>query len=183
MHPRAEIGRERKRQIQVRMALEGALIALAPEYHAFFKACATYLIFSMDRLHHQDQWICDLLKERVPKDDPVRRHLSDLDARQEMSRNKTARFKHALGKYEADASQEDFVPAALEFCAMFKTALLPRKNPFEPYTSKLFKDEDWITIAGVTQESLKREADLFSEVKRLAPPDLDPDGFEARHMN
>jgi len=72
--PRAEIARERRRQIQVRKSFSAGLDPAAPwgagDPEAFYLACSDYLLSSMDRLHDQDQMIHDLLRERI---DPAER--------------------------------------------------------------------------------------------------------------
>jgi hypothetical protein len=67
--PRAEIARERRGQMQVRRAFETGL-GDGPAWsdrqpREYCLACADCLLFSMERLHSQDQLIHDLLRERI----------------------------------------------------------------------------------------------------------------------
>ena len=184
MHPRAEVGRERRRSTQIRKSFQGGLDK-GPETHRklkdFFIACGDYMVWSMERLHDQDQWICDLLKERVPKSDPIWESLRKLDDRQAKSKAATDKFEWGLKKYKSGEPVEPFVAAAREFCNMFGTLLQSRKNPFEPYTAKLFTDADWAKVAGVTEKSLAEEKDMFGMVRSLAPEGCDPEGFTVEY--
>ena len=139
-------------------------------------------MFTMARLHDQDQWIHDLVKQRVPADDPVHELLAALDQRQDMSRAATDKFERALEVYRGGGDQAAFEAAAKDFVGIFGTMLQARKNPFEAYTSKLFSEEDWIKVVGATPEALAKEKDLYERVQRLAPKDLDPAGFTAEHL-
>ena len=187
--PRAEIARERRRQMQVRKAFEAGLAAPAWQggnAAAFYLACAAYLLWSMDRLHSQDQIIHDLLDERIPGTDfEAHGRLDVLNGRQQRSRVLVATFGHAAEALRASgrAGVPAFETAAREFTETFKALLQPRKNPFSRHTDELFGDADWMRIAGVTTGSLAEEAKLFGAVQEAAPPGVDPDQFTAEHMH
>jgi hypothetical protein len=179
--PRAAIGYERRRQVQIRAAFEAGL-ALRDrsdrELTGFFLACAAYIVFSMDRLHFQDQVIHDLLKERVSsQDEDAHRRLDELSERQEKSRALVENFHRAaetLTQTGADGIGL-FENAATDFVGAFATLMAPRRNPFEKYTDELFSDDDWHLIAAVTDESGSVERELFDAVKANAPGDIDPE--------
>ncbi len=185
---RAEIARERRRQMQVRKAFEAGIAAQkpgGPDPTAFYLACADYLEWSMDRLHEQDQIIHDLLGERIPgSEKDAHERLAVLNDRQRSSRELMAGFVRDAARLRAAgrAGVPAFEAAAEEFATTFKSLLQPRKNPFFRHTDVLFEDADWERIAGVSPASIAEENELFDAVKKNAPPGADPDTFTAEHM-
>jgi hypothetical protein len=187
MNPRGEIARERRRQIQVRKAFEAGL-ALAEQadrdLSAFYLACAEYMVFSMDRLHEQDQYIHDLLKQRIPiEDGDAHERLDVLEERQGKSRELMETFRHGMEKFRQAGRDgiQAFEKGARQFTAKFTSLLAPRKNPFHKHTDELFTEEDWVVIAGVSEDSLGREAELFVAVQRAAPANADPEEMTVEH--
>lgn len=187
MNPRAEIGRERRRMIQVRKAFEISLVQRdddARDLTDFYLACGDYIVWTMARLHDQDQRIHDLLKECLdPGLTAVHEQLADLNERQEKSRAFTDKFHQAVEALRTSgaAGRSDFETAAQAFVDLFTTLMAPRKNPFQEHTDELFGDSDWIDIAGVTDESLGEELDLYGRVEASAPAGIDPSGYTAEH--
>lgn len=186
-NPRADIAHERRRQIQVRRALEAGLGTGGPagDRAAFYLACGDYLVWSMERLHAQDQQIHDRLGQRLPPAE-VEAHasLAALSARQQKSRALMAEFAAALAGLRAagPAGVETFEAAARQFVATFTGLLLPRKNPFFRHTDALFSESDWTSIAGVSDASRAEEVALFARVQVTAPPGSDPASFTAEHL-
>jgi hypothetical protein len=174
--------------MQVRKAFEAGLGAAAPagrDPAAFYLACADYIKWSMDRLHEQDQIIHDLLAERIPgTEKDAHERLAVLNARQRSSRELVAGFARATEQLRASgrAGVAAFEAAAREFTDTFKSLLQPRKNPFFRHTDELFRESDWVRIAGVSAASIAAEQELFGTVKRTAPPGSDPDTFTAEHL-
>jgi hypothetical protein len=185
---RAEIARERRRQMQVRKAFDAGLAldgGYDPVLVPFFEACADYLIASMDRLHAQDQLIHDLLSARIPSaETDAHERLATLNERQRQSRALVAEFAAAAADLRrmGAAALGSFVPAARQFAEAFRGLMAPRRNPFFKHTDALFSDEDWVRIAGVTEESLQTEERLFSAIQRAAPDGCDPSQFTAEHL-
>lgn len=185
---RAEVARERRRQMQVRKAFEAGLAAKdwgGSDPVAFYLACADYLKWSMDRLHDQDQIIHDLLSERIAADEKdAHERLAVLNARQQRSRDLMATFMRAADALRAAGrgGLPAFQAAAREFTDTFKSLLQPRKNPFFRHTDVLFTDADWERVAGVTSGSIAEEHELFATVQKTAPAGVDPDQFPAEHM-
>jgi len=183
-NPRAAIGRERRRQIQIRTAFEAGL-ALSGQANrdltGFYLACAAYIVFSMDRLHHQDQVIHDLLKDRIPFEDTVAHsRLDELDERQTQSRTMVEAFQRAAESLadRGPDGREDFENAAGIFVNTFTSLMAPRKNPFQSYTDDLFADDDWIVVADASERSLSIEKELFAAVQANSPDDIDPETME-----
>ena len=181
--PRAEIARERRRQLQVRRAFEAGLQP-SPAWNgrdpgAFLLACSEYLLFSMDRLHDQDQAIHDLLRERVAADSGIHERLQALADRQRASRALLETFRGTVERLRRShgAALEAFTADARRFAAEFGSLLEPRRNPLRSHTDEHFGDADWLHVAGVTSASIARENQLFDRVRTSAPAGADPDEF------
>lgn len=187
--PRAEIARERRRQMQIRKAFAAGLDPQAAwqgrDRAAFYLACADYLLLSMDRLHEQDQIIHDLLGERIPAaEGEAHERLRVLNERQDRSRELLDTFRRAAGALAASRGEgiAAFEKEARDFSAAFGSLLQPRKNPFFRHTDVLFDDADWERIAGVTPASIEEEERLFIRVQKTAPAGVDPAEFSAEHL-
>lgn len=186
-NPLAELGRERRRQVQVRQSLKGALEQAEPgddALAALLEACADYLVNSMGRLDLTDMNIHDLLKERVPTDNAeVHEALQTLANRQERARAENARLAGELDAYR-QADRVDFAvldEALRHYHAVMSDLMTPRKNPFSDYTDVLFTLDDWTNIAEVSAETIAAEDRLFDAVTAAAPDSLKPDSFSGTH--
>ena len=74
--------------------------------------------------------------------------------------------------------REAFEMAAHNFTAAFVSLMAPRKNPFHTHTDELFTDEDWQLVAGVTEESIEMERNLYNAVQINAPTGVDPETMQ-----
>ena len=186
-NPLAELGRERRRQVQVRQALKGALERAGPgndTVAAMLEACADYLVHSMGRLDLTDMNIHDRLKERVPVDNAaVHEALETLARRQDRARAENALLGEALKAYRqgGHADFTAFEQALGTYHGVVSELMTPRKNPFSDYTDELFTMEDWSNIAEVSAETIATEARLFDAVTAAAPDDLKPESFSGTH--
>ena len=186
-NPLAELGRERRRQVQVRQALEGALEQAEPgddSLAAMLEACAGYLVNSMGRLDLTDMNIHNLLEERVPTDNAeVHEALETLSNRQATARAETAVLEEALDAYR-QGGRADFAAfdqAVRNYHAIVSELMTPRKNPFSDYTDKLFTFADWTDIAAAGPETVAAEDRLYDAVTAAAPDGLKPDSFSGTH--
>lgn len=186
-NPLAELGRERRRQVQVRQALKGALEEAEPgddSLAAMLEACADYLVNSMGRLDLTDMNIHNLLKERVPQDNAeVHAALETLSNRQATARAETAALEKALKDYR-QSGRADFAAfdgALRNYHGIVSELMTPRKNPFSTYTDELFTFADWTNIAAASAETVAAEDRLFDAVTAAAPDDLKPDSFSGTH--
>lgn len=175
--------------MQVRKAFDAGLAldgGYDPVLLPFLEACADYLIASMDRLHAQDQLIHDLLLARIPAaETDAHERLAALNERQRQSRALVATFARATGDLHRMGASAlgSFVPAACQFADGFRSLMAPRRNPFFRHTDALFTDEDWVRIAGVSDESLRAEERLFCAIQSSAPDGCDPALFTAEHLS
>lgn len=188
-NPRADIAHERRRQIQVRKALEEVLARADRGGHyelaGFYQACGDYLVWSMDRLHDQDQLIHDLLRERLPaSEQEARQALARLGIRQQQSRELVRVFRNAVERLRCQGRRgvQAFETAARRFTKTFTELLAPRRNPFEAHTNRLFGKQDWVAIAWASDTSRNNERALFMAVQLYAPAGADPDRFPAEHL-
>ncbi len=187
MNSRAEIGRERRRQIQVRKAFEAGLAKSVDDaigLAEFYLACGDYIVWSMARLHDQDQRIHDLLKERLdPHLIEVHEQLAGLNERQGKSRAFTEEFQRAVAalRRKGTSGRAEFEKAAQAFADLFNSLMAPRKNPFQEHTDVLFTESDWIDIAGVTTDSLDEERGLYKQVEATTLVGIDPANYTAEH--
>lgn len=186
-NPLAELGRERRRQVQVRQALKGALEQAQPgdgTLAPMLEACADYLVNSMGRLDLTDMNIHNLLKERVPQNNAeVHEALETLSIRQAKARAETAALEEALETYRR-SERADFAAfdrVLRHYHAVVSELMTPRKNPFSPYTDKLFTFDDWTNIAAASAETVAAEDRLFDAITAAAPDDLKPDSFSGTH--
>lgn len=180
--PRARIGFERRRQMQVRGAMAAGLQANDPAV-PFFLACAQYLVVSLTRLDQQDMAISDRLKARVSQSESeVHNGLAALDVRQAMARAATAAFAAEVDAHKtARLSASAFVDRVRVFADLIQGMMAPRRNPYEKYTDALFTADDWVAIADATPAAIAEEATLFANIKTLAPASADPDAMPAMH--
>ena len=186
-NPLAELGRERRRQVQIHQALKGALEQAEPgndTLAALLEACADYLVNSMGRLDLTDMNIHDLLRERVPRDNAeVHEALETLSNRQATARAETAVLEEALETYRR-GGRADFAAfdrALRNYHRIVSELMTPRKNPFSPYTDQLFTFADWTNIAQASTETVAAEDRLFDAVTAAAPDGLKPDSFSGTH--
>lgn len=186
VNPRAFLGVERRRQMQVRGALNAALAkpdlndtTLAP----FLLACAEYLIVSLQRLDFQDMAISDRLIGRVPKDNrEVHDGLAALSDRQAKARAATDGFAKEVQAFKSGKSTApQFVGSVRAFAALIQVMMQPRRNPYEKYTNELFTDADWVAIGNVTPQVIAAETHMFARVRETAPPGIDPDAMPVLH--
>ena len=186
-NPLAELGRERRRQMQVRQALNAALEQTGPgdDSHApLLEACAGYMVVSMGRLDLTDMNIHDLLRERVPRDNAqVHEGLELLGERQEKARAATAVLEEALRAYR-DSGRAEFMTfdqAIRHYRRIVSDLMTPRKNPYQKYTDELFSSDDWAHIAAANDETIATEQRLFYAVSAAAPDALKPEAFSGTH--
>lgn len=185
LNSRAAIGYERRRQIQIRKAFEAGLDL--PDENSrsgltdFYLASGAYIVFSMDRLHYQDQVIHDFLAERIPENDTdAHDRLAVLNERQDKSRAMVETFRQAVNVLAETGAEgrEAFEAAARTFTAEFLSLMAPRKNPFHAYTDELFTNEDWELVAAVSDESIDIEKNLYIAVQTSAPAGIDPETMQ-----
>ena len=172
------VAAERRRLRQVREALTAATSegsAGNPAWVPFYVAVANYFETTMDRLHHQDIRLGDMLREKADMDSEAnqvamaeleerlagnQRHLEEmLDARSALM----ASGADALDRFEAAGGAY----------AGYIVANMGHHPGTADLARDLFSAEDWEYMAAVSDEAQQREADLFDEVFRTVPDDLE----------
>jgi len=180
MHPAGRVGKERQRQMQVRKAFTEVLergAAVGEDLTEFYEHCGDYMVFSMDRLHWQDQVIHDLLKERLPASETeAHEALDKLQVRQGKSRAVTSKFLTAVDalKEAGSAGCKVFEAEARDIISMLGTLSQSRKNPIFKHTDDLFGVEDWEHVVDATPQAVAREDELYTLVQNTAPEGIDP---------
>ncbi len=180
---RHDIAWERRRQLQVRQALAAGLAGPRGTDAArvrFLLACADYLVFAMDRLHLQDHALDALLRERLAADDTEPLALLETVAeRLAMSRELVEWLRWAAGELRRDgtAALATFEAGARRFTADFQGPAAAHRNPMAAWTTRLVTESDWVGIAGSTDASRAREAELYAAVRAAAPAGADPETF------
>jgi hypothetical protein len=177
--------RERMRLGQVRKAFVAGL-----EFQAsgtavqieFFAACVDYIKAAMDRLHDQDQRIHDILKPHIAANDNGGTDiLANLDFRLSKSREALTKLVAARDAYRSKgpAGWADFKATADMFMDVYFNILMKGQHSTIEMQEKIFTEETWNTVAGISQDSKLVEATQFAVVKRLAPQGADPESFKA----
>lgn len=175
--------RERMRLGQVRksfaagveMQSAGAAVPLE-----FLTICVDYIKASMDRLHAQDQRIHDILKPHVMQGETENSAILDhLNVRLSKSRAALAELVAARDQYRAKPATgwASFKAIIDMFMDVYFNTLLKGQHSTLGLQNKVFTDQTWNDVAGVSQDSRVTEATLFAEVKKAAPTGADPESF------
>ena len=148
----------------------------------FFGACVDYIRASMDRLHAQDQRICDMLKPHVAAGDTQgAATLENLNARLARSRVALDALAKARDTYRAKGAPgwADFKAEIDRFMDIYFNVLMKGQHSTIEMQQKLFSEKDWGFAAGVNEPALMNEATLFAVVRKFAPAGADPASFQA----
>lgn len=179
------VQRERQRLGQVRKAFAAGIEQQQNGQDAgleFFSACVDYIRASMDRLHAQDQRIHDLLLPHVKSSDAqMIATLENLNSRLARSRVALNDLTAARDSYRSKgkAGWADFKAAIDRFMDVYFNVLMKGQHSTIEFQKQVFSDKDWVYTAGITEDSLTKEATLFAMVRKLAPAGADPSSFQA----
>ncbi len=171
------IGNERRRLKSVRQKMLAAVEQQskgAESYVPFYIAVSDYIDASMGRLHKQDVKMGDMIREKVESVDAgVTKALGELDER--LAGNQ-AHLKTLLEAREAlkergVAALEAFEKVARAY-SDYITTNMGHHGATTELAGNLFKPEDWEYMAGITDEEMAREGDLFELVENSVPEDV-----------
>lgn len=181
---RQSIMTERIRMSKVRQAFGAGLDgSLAPAVAvSFYPPCCEYLQAALGRLHTQDQRIIELLTPVVPADaEQDREILNQFQTGLDTSRAALGRLMQALAAYRASqgAAQAAFENEARAFLEVFINVLGARRHTSSHLEDEHFNDDDWASVADVSEAAKELEQQLFAAVKTAAPEGADPDLFRA----
>ena len=172
---REKIANERRRLRGVRQALTEAVedpSDKSDEYRAFYVAIGNYMEAAMERLHVQDVKMGDMIRDKSGDLDPkrVEQALSELDERLTGNQAYLNRFLAArddLSQQGAPALKP-FEEAARDY-TRYIVANMGHHGATTELAQELFSPDDWIFMAGVTEEDTQREEQLHRAVRESAP--------------
>ncbi|MBT8440777.1 MAG: hypothetical protein KJO76_00215 [Gammaproteobacteria bacterium] len=168
------IANERRRLRLVRLKMVGAIeddVRGDKTYVPFYVAAADYIDATMQRLHHQDVKMRDMIVEKVGEvDDSVEQALSELDARLEGAKAHLKPFLEARDGLTDKGVEalEAFEKIGKEY-SDFIVANMGHHGATADLAAKLFSPGDWEYMAGITDEQQAEDENLFQRVVDLAP--------------
>ena len=146
----------------------------------FYVTCCHYLNYSLNRLVTQDYILHDLLVPHVePSNQEYIGKLESLSVglkAMEEALKKLDKAKEDLitsGLYEVDVFKKE----AHDFLEVFLNMLASNRHSTFDLEEEVFQPNDWEKIAGVTQESIQIENQLYQDVKQSAPEGCNPQSF------
>ena len=175
---RERIAGERKRLKNVRQKLSAAVAQKArgdAAWVPFYVAVADYMEASMGRLHAQDVKMGDMIRDKVERvDENVTKALGELDERLGGNEQRLKRLlagRDALRERGVEAIDE-FESAARAFTD-FIVANMGHHGGTTDLAARLFSQDDWEYMAGITDADMAREVALFETVTAATPANLE----------
>jgi len=175
---REKIGNERRRLRKVRQALSAALTngsAGNEVFVPFYIAIANYFEASMGRLHVQDVRMGEMIKEKLGDADPkVQQALKELDDRLSGNQVHLKNFLHSREELETSGAKglENFEQVSNAYTD-YITSSMGHHGATTELAADLFSQEDWVYMAGITDEDMEREQRLFDTVYNALPAGLE----------
>ncbi len=175
---RERVAAERRRLRSVRQKLSAAVAQTSggeESYVPFYIAIADYIEAAMERLHAQDIKMGDMIREKVETvDENVKQALAELDERLAGNQEHLQRFLEASEalKREGAAAIERFEAVSKAYTD-YITANMGHHGGTTDLAAKLFSTDDWEYMAGVTDEDMQREKELYAHVEETTPDDLE----------
>jgi len=173
-----KIANERRRLRSVRQKLTAAVKQKSQGDEAFlpfYIAATEYMEAAMGRLHAQDIKMGDMIREKVEKiDDGVSQALAELDERLSGNQDYLKKFLAAGAALRDDgmsaiATFEEVTEAYCDYIV----ATMGHHGATTDLSQRLFSADDWAYMAGITDEEMQREADLFQKVTNTVPENLE----------
>lgn len=172
---REHIANERRRLREVREALSRSVEDLdekSDQYPPFYLAISAYLEASMERLHAQDVKMGDMIREKAGDKDRERvdKALSELDERLAGNQEHLIKFLSARDAL-ADKGGEalpGFEKVARDY-TRYIVANMGHHGATTELAQELFSQDDWVFMAGVTDEDMAREQALHDQVEKALP--------------
>lgn len=171
------IGNERRRLRAIRMNMMAAVEQKAngdESFVPFYIASADYIDATMARLHKQDVKMGDMIREKAdPVKDNIEEAISQLDARLKGAREHLKPFLAARDELKEKGAEalERFEAAAKEY-SDFIVANMGHHDATSELSAKLFSLDDWEFMAGITDEEIAKEENLFERAAACTPDSL-----------
>lgn len=175
---RERVAGERRRLKSVRETLTAAVNEKAdgdPAFVPFYVAIAEYIDTSMGRLHAQDVKMGDMIREKLGKlDEQATRALGELDERLAGNQEHLRRLNEAKGRLEREgaAALADFEKVAGAYTQYIVTNMGHHGGTTD-LAAKLFSQEDWEYMAGITEEETQTERKLYDRVFAALPKSME----------
>ena len=172
------IGNERRRLRNVRQRMAAAIEAKADgneEFVPFYIAAANYIDATMQRLHEQDVKMGEMIADKVDVvDERVQQALDELDNRLDGAREHLKPFLAARDALVESGGKalEEFEAAANKY-SDFIVANMGHHGATNDLSVKLFDQDDWEYMAGISDVQSAQEESLYKRVV-----DTMPDGVE-----
>ncbi len=174
---RENISNERRHLREVRQSLSAALEQGSGgdgAYLPFYIAIADYMDVSMGRLHEQDIFMGEKLRSYVPDPDGTQTTgMDELDERLAGNQKHLKRFLAARDDLKTKgASAIDAFESVSRAYTNYITSNMGHHGGSTDIAQQHFTDDDWNTMANVTDESLAREKELYDSVFAAKPAGL-----------
>lgn len=171
------IGNERRRLRAIRQNMMAAIEQKSngdEAYVPFYIASADYIDATMARLHDQDVKMGDMIREKADAAvDDIEAAIGQLEARLQGARDHLKPFLAARDelKEKGAAALEHFEKIAKEY-SDFIVANMGHHDATSDLSAKLFSLADWEYMAGITDEEVAKEANLFERAATCTPDSL-----------
>jgi len=161
---RAQLSLERQHAAEVVRLLADGTAPLAA-VDAFRQAAVEYLAWILSRFEERDQVFHDLLRKRLPADDPNRRAVEAGLALPGSSREALTKLETALGGANKDAWSE--------FLRFFTDAWSARRDEIDRLFERQAKVTDWRTVSDIDADSIVAERGRFARLKATLPAGIE----------
>jgi hypothetical protein len=169
---RHQVSTERSHMAEVRGACAAALAQGdgAPDLH-FIEACASYLVFVVDRFNAQDQAHCELLRPRLdPADSAARAAIDDLLQALAASRDAIDALRTALAARQAGRLAEpQFIAAVRDYLAVYSAVLATRRHSIHHLFERHYGIVEWRRASAVDADSILEERERHARVLASLP--------------
>lgn len=174
---REHISNERRHLREVRQSLSAALeqgSAGDEAYLPFYIAIADYMDVSMGRLHVQDIYMGKKLSEYVSGPDETQaKGMDELHERLAGNQEHLKRFLTARDDLKTKgASAIDAFESVSRAYTNYIVSNMGHHGASTDMAQKHFTQEDWNTMANITDESVAREKELYDNVFAAKPAGL-----------
>jgi hypothetical protein len=174
---RRQLGVERQHAAAVSRACANALAAAGSQgcdrlaaLEAFRLASVEYLVWILSRFEEREQVFHDLLRNRLPAEDPDRRAVESAFALQGTSREALAKLETALS---STAAADSTATRWTEFLRFFGGPWSARRDEIDRLFERQAKLADWRTVSDIDADSIVDERNRYARVKATMPAGID----------
>jgi len=171
------IGNERRRLRTIRQKMMAAVEQKSGGDEAFvpfYVASADYIDATMARLHEQDVKMGEMIREKADEvEDDIEEAIGHLEARLQGAKDHLKPFLEGRDelKEKGAAALEHFEKIAKEY-SDFIVSNMGHHGASSDLSAKLFTPTDWEYMAGITDEEVAKEENLFERAAASTPESL-----------